>query len=348
MTKIILSLFINFSVFSSMLHSDDIEKNDADSIVFMYHRFGETTHPSTNIRLEQFERHLNHLQKNNFIVWPLSKIVRHILEGEHIPQKTVALTMDDAYVSIYTKAYPMLKKKKFPFTVFVNTLPIDNASKNYMTWSQMLEMQSNGAEFANHSLSHNFLLPIDDESEYEWKKRLKHEIEGSQRRLQKELGSSTNENPKLFSYPFGEYSLQTAEFIQGMGYVGVTQTSGPISAQSDTRTLPRFPMSEAFADMDGFSLKLNALALPMASASPLEPLTALNNPPTLTIKLNHPIKKMRCYLGNGEKLLLNWISETEVNIHAKDPLHAPRDRYTCTAPREANKWYWYSHLWIVK
>ena len=327
--------------------SGDAKSDDA-AIVFTYHRFGENAYPSTNIRLEQFERHLDYLQENNFIVWPLSKIVRHILQGEHIPQKTVALTMDDAYASIYANAYPMLKKKKFPFTVFVSTLPVDNASKSYMTWNQMRETQSNGAEFANHSISHDFLLPRDDEGEYEWKKRLKNEIQGAQRRLQKELGSSTNENPKLFSYPFGEYSLQTAEFIQSMGYVGVTQTSGPMSAQSDAKTLPRFPMSEAFGDMDGFSLKLRTTPLPMASASPLEPLTALNNPPTLTIKLKRPMKKLQCYLGDGEKLPLIWISETEVRVQAKEPLLSPRDRYTCTATAEGGRWYWYSHLWIIK
>ena len=350
--KIILSLFFTSLLLPSMLFSENkhnnIEQKHTSVIVFMYHRFGESKYPSTNIRLEQFEKHLDYLQQNNYIVWPLSKIIRHLLKGEDIPRKTVALTIDDAYSSTYEKAYPMLKNKKFPFTVFVNTQSIEYESTSYMTWNQMREMQSYGAEFANHSLSHDFLLPRDNESGHAWKKRLKYEIQGAQQILQEKLGSSTNENPKLFSYPFGEYSVQTAEFIQSMGYIGITQTSGPIDMQSDTRTLPRFAMSEAFGDMDGFSLKLQTIPLPMASASPKEPLMFSNNPPILTIKLRYPIKKLQCYLGNGEELQINWISQTEFHIQAKDPLLIPRDRYTCTAPIDEYKWYWYSHLWIVK
>jgi peptidoglycan/xylan/chitin deacetylase (PgdA/CDA1 family) len=281
-------------------------------------------------------------------VWSLSKLARYIINGENIPPKTVALTIDDAYITIYTEAYPRLKKYNFPFTVFVNTTPVDNKSRNYMTWNQMREMSSFGAEFANHSMTHDVLLPRNSETEEEWQKRLKNEIEGAQRRMQEELGSNNNENPKLFSYPFGEYSMQTADFIQSLGYIGIAQTSGPIGVKSDTRFLPRFAMSEAYAEMDGFSLKIQTLPFPVESVSPLEPLTASKNPPVLSVKLKYPVEKIRCYLSSGEELSLERISQTQIRIQAKNALRGPRERYTCTAPSQDGKWYWYSHLWIIK
>lgn len=320
----------------------------SEAVVFMYHRFGESKYPSTNIKPEQFEAHLSYLEKNGYNVWSLSKIVNYMLEGRAIPSKTVALTIDDAYKSIYTEAFLRLKEKKFPFTVFVNTASIDSKSKNYMSWDEMREMKLFGAEFANHSITHDYMLPKKSEDREQWQERIKNELEGAQKRLQEELGRDTNENPKIFSYPFGEYSEQTAEFIENLGYIGVTQTSGAIDVHSDTKALPRFPMAEAFADMDSFVLKLKTLPFPIKEISPKEPLVSSKNPPMLTMELSHPVKNLKCYLSNGEALSIEWISETKVSVSAKKRLESPRDKYTCTAKVNKDRWYWYSHLWIVK
>lgn len=319
-----------------------------EAVIFMYHRFGESKYPSTNIKLNQFEAHLSYLEKKGYNVWSLSKIVNYMLEGRAIPNKTVALTIDDAYKSIYTEAFLRLKEKKFPFTVFVNTASIDSKSKSYMSWDEMREMKLFGAEFANHSITHDYMLPNGSEDKFQWQKRLKDELEGAQKRLQEELGKDTNENPKIFSYPFGEYSEQTAEFIQSLGYIGVTQTSGAIDSHSDTKALPRFPMAEAFADIDSFVLKLKTLPLPIKEISSKEPLVSSKNPPMLSIELSKEIKNLNCYLSNGEALSLEWISKTKVNVIAKKRLQSPRDKYTCTAKADSDRWYWYSHLWIVK
>lgn len=348
--KKILLIVMFVSVFTLFADNEGTYKseNSSSAVVFVYHHFGNSKYPTTNIKLEDFERQLEYLSQNGYKVLPLSKIVKYILDGENIPPKTVAITMDDAYISIYTQAYPRMKKRNFPFTVFVNTNPSDNNSPNFISWNQMREMSSGGVEFANHSLTHDILLPRKNETQDEWKKRLRHEIEGAQQKLQKELGSNTNENPKLFSYPFGEYSTQTAEFIKDLGYIGISQTSGPLGMKSDTRILPRFAMAEAYAEINDFILKLQTIPLPVESALPWEPLTASKNPPLLRIKLKYPIKKLKCYLGNGESLPLKWISETEVQIQAQNPLNPPRERYTCTAPAAEGRWYWHSNLWIVK
>jgi peptidoglycan/xylan/chitin deacetylase (PgdA/CDA1 family) len=344
--KKVLLVFLFSLLFESFLFAKSQESESA--VIFMYHRFGETKYPSTNIRLEQFEKHLEYLSQNGYQVWPLSKIVRHLLEQKAIPKKTVALTIDDAYKSIYTEAFPRLKKFNFPFTVFVNTMPIDNGSKSYMSWEQMREMSEYGAEFANHSISHDYLIPRDGEDKEAWHSRIGREIEIAQKRLQDELGAKTNQNPKLFSYPFGEYTKETAEFIQSLGYVGVTQTSGAIDGNSDTKMLPRFAMSESFADMDGFLLKLNTLPLPIESLSTLEPIVGDENPPKLTIKLKKEIKNIGCYLSNGDAIPVNWISDMEFSVKADRRLKSPRERYTCTAKANDEKWYWYSNLWIIK
>jgi peptidoglycan/xylan/chitin deacetylase (PgdA/CDA1 family) len=318
------------------------------AVVFMYHRFGESKYPSTNITIEQFKYHLDYLEKNEYNVWHLSKILRHIINKQELPPKTVALTIDDAYISTYTNAYPMLKSKNFPFSVVISTNQIDSHSKSYMTWEQMREMQKNGAEFANHSSSHDYLLKRNNETDALWEKRVTMEINKAQSRIHEELGTDANENPRLFSYPFGEYDLETTQLIKKLGYIGITQTSGPLGKDCDLSIIPRFPMAEAFANPNSFISKLNTIPMPIISTSHKEPFIKKNNPPKLYIKLKEPLENMGCYISSGETINFKWISQTEIEVMANEPIKPPREKYTCTAPAKNGKWYWYSHLWIVK
>ena len=348
--RIILIIYVLMAktlLFAEIKSQQQIQEVDS-AVIFMYHRFGNDRYPSTNITLEQFEKHLEYIEKNNFNVWPLSKIIRYIKDGKKLPSKTVALTIDDAYISTYTEAYPRLKKKNFPFTVFISTNAVESSSKNYMHWGEMREMSKSGAEFANHSLTHAYLLPSNSETKEEWEKRIKNEIEGAQKILQNKLGESINENPKLFSYPFGEYDENVMKVLKELDYIGVTQTSGVVDSNTNLRTIPRFAMSEAYGDIEDFILKINTLPLPIESLSPMSPLITLNNPPLLKLKLKRAMDNIECYTSAGDKIDMKWMSDTEVYVQAKHPLKSPRDRYTCTAPAKNYRWYWHSKLWIIK
>lgn len=345
---ILFFLFVSESfLFANSVNKDGVEDTNS-AIIFTYHRFGEKKYPSTNIRLEQFEYQLNYLQDNNYNVWPLSKIVNYLKEKKQIPPKTVAICMDDAYVTVYTNAYPMLKKRHFPFTVFVNTMPIIHKSKRYMTWDQMREMSTNGAHYANHTYSHAYITQKKSENKEQWKKRVTKEIVKAEEKIKKELGNSMEENPKMLAYPFGEYSEQTADLVKSLGYVGVSQVSGPFGQYTDLMEIPRFPMSETYATKSGFLLKINTIPLPIESISPKETMLGHQNPPTLDIKLKRPLKNMLCYKSNGDKIDMKWISDREVKIKSKTRIKLPRDHYTCTAKAENGKWYWYSHLWVFR
>ncbi|EHP28938.1 polysaccharide deacetylase [Sulfurimonas gotlandica GD1] len=318
------------------------------AVVFMYHRFGESKYPSTNITIEQFGYQLDYLEKNHYNVWHLSKIVEHIKNKKSLPPKTVALTIDDAYISTFTKAYPMLKSKHFPFTVVVSTNQVESKSESYMSWDQLRTMKADGAEFANHSKSHDFVLAQNNETDEVWKKRITYEIQKAQDKIHEELGAEVNENPRLFSYPFGEYDLKTAQLIKELGYIGITQTSGPLGENCDLRTVTRFPMAEAFASPNSFISKLNTLPMPIESISQKEPVFQGKNPPKLRIILKKPLENINCFLSNGDAIDFKWVSQTEIEVSANEPIKPPREKYTCTAPAQDGKWYWYSHLWIVK
>ena len=128
--------------------------------VLMYHRFGEDKYPSTNISIEQFEAHLNMLGNGNYNIWPLGKIVDHLQQGLNIPDKTVAITIDDAYLSVFNEARPRLKDRGFAYTVFVATQPVDRDQRGYMSWDQIRTLQDEGVQIGSQTRSHPHMNDI--------------------------------------------------------------------------------------------------------------------------------------------------------------------------------------------
>ena len=321
-------------------------ENSDSAVILIYHHFGKDEYPSTNIRLAQLDAQLNYLEQNHFTVWSLSQLVNTLKSRAPIPNKTVVFTIDDAWSSVYTEAFPRFKKRGWPMTIFVNTDAIDKGYQSNLTWEQMREMQQYGAEFANHAKTHQKLVRQPDESHEAWQTRVTQEIKVAQQRLKSELGENTNQT-KLLSYPYGEYSEALANLVQKMGYVGIAQNSGAVGYQSDLRALMRFPMSEVYADMDAFKLKVNTHVFPVKKITPFDPVIT-ENPPKLILEFTSPPQRnIQCFNQHGEPLLLDWASETKLEITSDSPLEPPRSRYACTQMMPNGDWRWISHSWVI-
>ena len=349
---LLLSLFSIHYLYASDRIVDKSQQGETQAVILMYHKFGDDKHPSTNIHLKQFEAHINYLSHAGFQVWPLTKVAKYIQNNQTFPTRVAAITIDDAYLSVYTEAYPRLLKKAWPFTVFVATDGVDRGFRSYMTWQQMREMQNNGATFANHSASHDYLIrQKKGETNIQWQKRIINDINRAQSRLKAELGSA----PKLFAYPYGEYNSDLANIIDNLGYVAFGQHSGPASIKGDTRALPRFPMAEKFGELPDFKQKTNSLAFFIEKQTPFDPsINHNNNPPKLEIKLtsNQGMKTdlLSCFVSGQGRVDINWLNQqkTFFSVKANAQLPPGRSRYNCTAPSSRKgRFYWYSHLWIV-
>ena len=318
-------------------------------IILQYHRFGESRYASTNINMDLFKKQMAYLYDNNYSVVPLSLVVRDLIDKKPLPKKAVVITMDDAYRTVYTNAYPILKKYNFPTTIFVNSLPVIHHSKRYMTWDEMREMGKNGAEFANHTYSHQYLVRIDANKPLKYNRDIIKEIVKCEKKLQKELGDSLCSKPKMLAYPFGEFDIRLMQILRKLGYIGIAQNSAPVSQRSNLLALTRFPMSASFGKMPSFKLKLHTLPLAVSTTSTEETLvTKKNNPPLLRLKFEKKYKDLQCFTSNGEKIDMQWISDKEVQIQAKVPLQYPRDHYNCTALASKGRWFWFSHMWVVQ
>ena len=132
------------------------------AVVIMYHRFGESRYPSTNVTLEQFEAHLRELSSGGYRVMALADIVDALLGAKTLPDRAVGLSIDDAFLSVYTEAWPRLKKAGFPFTLFVATGAVDHKQSGYMNWHQIREMVRAGVAIGSQTETHLHMPDADD------------------------------------------------------------------------------------------------------------------------------------------------------------------------------------------
>ncbi len=321
----------------------------ADSaVVLMYHRFGEDRFPSTSIRVEQFQAHLEYLKDSGYAVVPLADVHAAINDGLPLPDRAVAITIDDAYRSVYDVAFPMFQQYGYPFTVFVATDAVDAGLPGTMTWDQMREMATAGATFANHGAAHRSTIEREDgATDEEWLAAVHSDIEKGARRIAEELELLQGS----FAYPYGEYTTDVSNMLQDMGYDSFGQHSGAVGPDSDHRALPRYPMAESFGDIGQFRTKVASVPMPVTRVDPWEPVTA-DLQPTITITLGDTdarLGELACYVSGQGKVAVDWReTDSQFVVGPVKPFSKGRQRVNCTAPGNDGRYLWFSHQWIIE
>ena len=317
------------------------EVSEKGIIALMYHRFEENKYPSTNIRINDFIKHIE-LMKNSNIEFIDEKTLKEIiLKKKNYSEKKILLTIDDAFLSFYKNAWPILQKEKIPFILFVNTREINNRHPNYMSWDQIREIhQSNLGIIGGHSFSHEYLAFA---TEDEIIKDINKSIEDYKREL--------NFNPEIFSYPFGEYSLEVKNIVKKLGYVmAFGQHSGVIHQRSDIFELPRFPINESYGTLDRFSFLLNTSPLPYKFFKPDEKLLKTNNPPNIEIEFEQDVRNINCFTNEGgswKKSEITYLDNNWIRVLLKEKYQPRRGKINCTLKMKDGSWGWLGKQFIV-
>ncbi len=308
------------------------------AVIIMYHRFGETNYPSTNIGLEQFEAHLRILGSEGYTVLPVPEILAAIDEGRPLPDKTVGITIDDAYASVYREAWPRLRAAGMPFTLFASTDSIDDNLAGFMTWQQIRELRDAGVVIGGHSASHGHLAARNNAAVIE-------ELNRANASYQAQLGAV----PALFAYPFGETSEAVTAAVREAGFnTAFGQHSGVVHASVDPYYLPRFALNETYGDEDRFRMVTQTLPLPVADITPADP-TLQTNPPAFGFTLTEAFDgqdRLACYAsGQGEAVIERLGPRVEVRV--AEPFGKGRARINCTAPGTDGRWHWFGMQFYV-
>ena len=334
-----MSILIIQNNLNSSPNMQDID--DFGLISLMYHRFEENKYPSTNIRIDDFKKHIKILQENNIRFINPKNFENEIKNNKK--QRKILLTIDDGFSSFYQNAWPLLKKEKIPFILFVSTREV--GAFNYMTWDQIREISKEDfVEIGNHSHTHEYLV---DES----KDLILDDIKKSISIFKDQLGK----NSDFFSYPFGEYSLEFKKLIKSLGFkYAFGQHSGVIDETKDFYELPRFPINEKYGEIKRFNSLTKTLPFKYKEIIPSEKYLLKNkNPPKVKIQFYEGIKNLKslgCYSNEGDRWRqsnIKFEDDLTLLINISEKFLGERGRINCSLRDPSGFWRWLGIQFVV-
>lgn len=203
-----------------------------DAHIFVYHRFGDATHSSTNTSIDILRKHFEYFKKHNYKVVPLSKLNAALKNSEKIPDNWVVLNIDDSYKSFYENGLPLFKQYNYPFTLFVYIEATEKSYGDFMTWNQIQDSAHYG-EIALHSYAHHHMASMKHE-----------EIISDTQKAYDTFEAKMGFKPKYYAYPYGEYTDETKKAIKSFGFeLIMNQNSGAINHLSDPYDLDRIALT---------------------------------------------------------------------------------------------------------
>lgn len=324
------------------------------AVVLRYQNVGDAAPPDSTISVTGLQRQLYYLRDNRYAVLPLPELVQRLRSDQSLPDRSIAITFDDANRSVCDTAFPLLAKFKFPFTVFINPDTIDKNDPANCSWEQLQALAAAGVTLANHTVGNLHLIyRAPDQSLENWRALVLAQIEEGERRILEQTGQSH----RLLAWPYGEFNEATKQVARDAGYVAFGQQSGPLGRDSDWLALPRFPLSGAAGsnnNLSAFGAKLQTLPFPVTAIhAPDAPQAFEAGIPSLELVLRPDSTgrrrlraQLQCYSADGKRIGSNWLSETRFRVKAYRPLPVGRTQYHCTLPAGGGRFYWYSHTWI--
>ncbi len=203
--------------------------------ILMYHRIASscTESPLLCVNPQSFKKQMDFISRYGYKVISLEELVNALSKKQTPPHNAVVITFDDGSEDIYRNAFVVLKKNRFPATVFVITDLV--GKEEFLSWEQLRQMQGQGIDIASHTKTHSYLPGIADEQ------RLWSEIFESKKELENRIDRPIN----LFSYPIGGYNYKIIDFVKRAGYIAACTTNrGGYHLKPDIFALRRIKMTE--------------------------------------------------------------------------------------------------------
>ena len=199
------------------------------SDIYMFHHVTTTPERELSLKLET-EAFLRFLDRPHSYA-PLERVM-----GDKGYTGLAALTFDDGLLDAYTVAYPAMKERGIPFTLFVTSGLVGEAG--YLSAPQLRELQADPlCTIGVHGRTHRILTQAT-------KKERREEIFTAKEELEQLLGEKCD----LFAYSHGCYDEGILALVEEAGYTAACAVAGrPLNKRFDRGpyAYPRLSVEEA-------------------------------------------------------------------------------------------------------
>lgn len=183
-------------------------------------------------------KHMQYLRRNGYNIIDLDTVLQHTSTDTKIPEKTVAITLDDGFRNNYDNALPIFQEFQIPATIFLtsglmgktNTWMHNNGypERQMLTWEQIREMQRLNITFGAHTVSHVKLPEINVSDRM-------NELLESKKQIEDKLGEAV----KHFAYPYGLLDETVRESTISAGYETACSTRSGFNYHDTDRFILR-------------------------------------------------------------------------------------------------------------
>lgn len=179
--------------------------------VLLYHGVLDNTWGAATlfVKPSEFAKQMAYLKDNNYAPIFVSEI-----DYAYAFEKPIIITFDDAYVDVYTNAFPILQTYNFKANIFVITGSIGN--NLYMNEEMIKDVdKSNLIEIGSHTISHYKLAEKDEQT-------IEKELKESKEALEKILNKEIN----TIAYPSGSFNSTVIKIAQKYYSYGLSTLIG--------------------------------------------------------------------------------------------------------------------------
>ena len=205
-----------------------------------YHDFSETE-PETamRIRTSKFRKQMETIRQLGLTVISLNDFTAWKKGEKEIPAKSVLITLDDGWKSVYTDAYPILREFGYPYTLYLYKNYVDGGGKA-LTTPMIQEMIKAGATIGSHSVSHPYPATVKAQRAKgpdAYDAYLRKEMGESKRFLESKFKVPAN----TYAYPGGFFTEEMLEISREFGYIhAFTVQPGKVKRSMPDDNLPRY------------------------------------------------------------------------------------------------------------
>jgi peptidoglycan/xylan/chitin deacetylase (PgdA/CDA1 family) len=216
--------------------------------VLVYHRFATSAVDGMTVRTDNFKAHLRTIEDAGYRFVSLADVLAWQRGEAQLPERVVAITVDDGHRSVFDVLWPLLQARTVPvpITLFIYPSAISNALYA-LSWEQLRRMRQSGSvDIESHTYWHpNFNAEHARRSPEEFRRFVAQQMQTARVRLQAETGAPAT----LLAWPFGIHDPELEAMAVAAGYVAAFSIDGRAVSRSDRiMALPRYLITDSCSE----------------------------------------------------------------------------------------------------